>query len=300
MSVDARLGPAALPVPARATHNRVNHAALGNFLRARRALVTPDQAGVVTTGYRRVSGLRREELAELAGVSVHYLTRLEQGRDRHPSPQVQAALARALCLDDSAFGYLRRLAEPPAVAGAPALEETLEPATAAIIDGLTDHVALVLGRYRDVLAATPLATVVCPGFAVGQNILRYVFLTLESRDVYLNWEEVAVEAVRTLRAAAGPEPHNERLRSLVTELTVGSPEFAALWARHEVRKKTIGAKRFRHPIFGEIALSYTSLTVNNSMGQTLSVYRAEPGSDSERSLERLRSDMDASAFSDQQ
>lgn len=256
--------------------------------RARRALVTPGQAGVVTTGYRRVPGLRREELAELAGVSVHYLTRLEQGRDRHPSPQVQAALARALCLDESEFGYLRRLAEPTIASAPDKPEETLDPATAAIIDGLTDQVALVLNRYRDVLAATAPAAALCPGFAVGQNILRYVFLTPGAKNVYGNWPEVAAEAVRTLRASVGPEPHGQRARRLVAELAAGSGEFASLWARQEVRDKTIGAKRFRHPVVGELTLTYTNLTVNHSVGQTLSVYRAEPGSPSERALDHLR------------
>jgi hypothetical protein len=109
--------------------------------------------------------------------------------------------------------------------------------------------------------------------------------------VYLNRDEVAVEAVRTLRAAAGPEPYNERLRRLVDELTAGSPEFSALWARHEVRRKSIGDKRFRHPVVGEVALSYTTLTVNGSPDQTLSIYRAQPGSDSEWALDRLRSEL---------
>lgn len=221
-------------------------------------------------------------------MSVHYLTRLEQGRDRHPSPQVQAALARALCLDESEFGYLRRLAEPPLASGPDKPEETLDPATAAIIDGLTDQVALVLNRYRDVLAATALAAALCPGFAVGQNILRYVFLSPDAENVYGNWSEVAAEAVRTLRAGVGPEPRDRRARCLLAELGAGSREFASLWARQEVRDKTIGAKRFRHPVVGELTLTYTTLTVNDSVGQILSVYRAEPGSPSELALNRLR------------
>ncbi|ATL69064.1 helix-turn-helix transcriptional regulator [Nocardia terpenica] len=221
-------------------------------------------------------------------MSVYYLTRLEQGRDRHPSPQVQAALARALCLDESEFGYLRRLAEPRTTSRPDTPEETLDPATTAIIDGLTDQVALVLSRSRDILAATALATAVCPGFTVGQNILRYVFLTPDAKNIYGNWSEVAAEAVRTLRASVGPAPHDQRARCLVAELVAGSPEFASLWARQEVRDKTIGAKRFIHPVVGELTLTYTTLTINNSAGQTLSVYRAEPGSPSQRALDHLR------------
>lgn len=277
------------PDPAGVTHAPGPGAgpALGEFLRARRAVLTPGQAGIVTYGQRRVPGLRREELAGLAGVSVPYLTRLEQGRDRHPSPQVLAALAASLRLDAAETRYLQRLAEPPP--SRPRQQQpVLSPAVRDVLDSLADRPALVLSPYRDVLAATPLATAVCPGFTAGQNILRYVFLDPSSRNVYINWSEVAVEAVRTLRAAAHPATRDDRQRRLVRELTDGSHEFAALWARHEIREKTIGEKRFRHPLAGEIALTYTTLAVNGSDRQILSVYRAAPGSPSQQALQRLR------------
>jgi transcriptional regulator with XRE-family HTH domain len=262
--------------------------ALGEFLRARRAVLTPDRAGIVTYGERRVPGLRREELAELAGISVPYLTRLEQGRDRHPSPQVLAALAASLDLDAAETRYLHRLAEPPPPSRPQPPPPVLSPAVRDILDSLADRPALVLSPYRDVLAATPLATAVCPGFTAGQNILRYIFLDPASRNVYINWSEVAVEAVRTLRAAADPATRDDSQRRMVRELTAGSREFATLWARHEVREKTIGEKRFRHPLTGEIALTYTTLAINDSDRQILSVYRAAPGSQSQHALQRLQ------------
>jgi hypothetical protein len=189
-----------------------------------------------------VPGLRREELADLAGLSVPYLTRLEQGRDRHPSAQVLAALAAAPRLDPAEARYLRRLAEPPAPSRSPAPSPALSPAVEEILASLAGHPALVLTPCRDVLAATPLASAVCPGFAAGQNILRYVFLDPGARHVYINWTEAAAEAVRTLRAA-GPAVRDGRQRRLIDELTAGSEEFASLWARQEVREKTIGEKR---------------------------------------------------------
>ena len=277
------------PDPAEVTHapGPGAQSALGEFLRARRAALTPVQAGVVTSGERRVPGLRREELADLAGVSVPYLTRLEQGRDRHPSPQVLAALAASLRLDAAETRYLQRLAEPPPPSQAQQ-PPVLSPAVQDILDGLADRPALVLSPYRDVLAATPLATAVCPGFTAGQNILRYIFLDPSSRNVYINWSEVAVEAVRTLRAAAHPATCDDRQQLLVRELTDGSREFAALWARHEIREKTIGEKRFRHPLAGELVFTYTTLAINGSDRQVLSVYRAAPGSPSQQALQRLR------------
>lgn len=290
MVSELSLADGGFPDPAGVTHEPCCGAepALGEFLRARRAVLTPAQAGIVTYGERRVPGLRREELAELSGVSVPYLTRLEQGRDRHPSPQVLAALAASLRLDAAETRYLQRLAEPPPPSQPPQQPQVLSPAVRDILDSLADRPALVLSPYRDVLAATPLATALCPGFAAGQNILRYIFLDPSSRNVYINWSEVAVEAVRTLRAAAHPATRDDRQRRLVRELTAGSREFAALWVRHEVREKTIGEKRFRHPLAGEIALTYTTLAINGSERQILSIYRAAPGSPSQQALQRVR------------
>jgi transcriptional regulator with XRE-family HTH domain len=289
METEASRARRAFPDPAAVTRGPSPDAktALGAFLRARRALLTPGQAGVIAFGERRVPGLRREELADLAGLSVPYLTRLEQGRDRCPSPQVISALAAALRLDAAETRYLQRLAEPSAPPRSPVPSPVLSPATRDILASLAGHPALVLTPCRDVLAATSLATALCPGFTAGRNILRYVFLDQEAKTVYVNWPEVAAEAVRTLRAAAAPAVRDDRQR-LLEELTAGSNDFASLWARHEVRDKTIGEKRFRHPVIGEIALTYATLAVNDSDGQVLSVYRAAPGSPSKQALERLR------------
>jgi transcriptional regulator with XRE-family HTH domain len=262
--------------------------ALGEFLRARRELVDPADVGVRDLGRRRVAGLRREELAMLAGVSIDYYTRLEQGRDRHPSPQVLEALARALQLDDDALEHLRRLVEPTPRRRAPARRpERVRPGVERMLDGLSAFPALVLGRYRDVLAANPTARALSPSFRVGGNTLRFVFLDPAARDFYLDWEDVARDAVASLRGAVGTDLDDPRLTDLVGELSLKSEDFRRLWARHDVRTKRGGRKRFRNPLVGEIALTYESLQISGTDGQTLVVYSAAAGSADEQALALL-------------
>ena len=260
---------------------------LADFLRTRRASASPKEAGITDSGERRVPGLRREELALLAGVSVDYYRRLEQGHNRHPSPQVLYALAGPLGLDETELDYVVKLAQPPPLPKSLGRPEQVRPGMLGMVDGFDRNPALILGRYRDVLAANPLATALNPGFAVGSNILRYVFLDPESHEIYGNWDEVAREAARTLRVAIGADVDDPRFAGLIEELTGGSEHFRELWERHELRRKTIGHKHFNNPFVGPISLDYESLTVNGGDGQTLSVYHAEPGSPDERALERL-------------
>ncbi|MGH3250540.1 MAG: helix-turn-helix domain-containing protein [Trebonia sp.] len=259
--------------------------ALGEFLRARRELLDPAKAGVPDSGRRRVPGLRREELALLAGVSSPYYTRLEQGRDRHPSPQILDAIGRALGLDEQAMAHLRRLAQalssPPKAA--PAAEE-VPAGLRLLLDGWTWQPAVIVGRYRDVLAANPLAQVLNPGFVPGRNLLRHVFLDPEGREYYLDWEEVAEGAVAGLRAATGAEPDDPRLSGLVGELSVKSEDFGQMWARHDARPRISGRKRYNNPFIGLITLEYQTFTVNADPGQTMFVFQAEPGSSHEHSL----------------
>ena len=259
--------------------------ALGEFLRARRELLDPQEAGIPDFGRRRVPGLRREELALLAGVSSPYYTRLEQGRDRHPSPQILEAIGRALGLDEQAMAHLHRLAQaPPPSRNQPSSIEEVPDGLRFLLDSWTAQPAVIVGRWRDVLAANRLAQVLNPGFVSGRNLLRHVFLDPEGREYYLDWKEVAEGAVAGLRASAGAEPDDPRLTGLVGELSVKSEDFRQMWARHDVRARVSGRKRYNNPFIGPITLDYETFTVNADPGQTMFVFRAEPGSSDEHSL----------------
>jgi transcriptional regulator with XRE-family HTH domain len=262
--------------------------ALGEFLRARRELLDPGELGVPDFGRRRVPGLRREELAMLAGVSGPYYTRLEQGRDRHPSPQILQAIGRALRLDEQAMTHLQRLAQasssPPTPQ--PAAEEAA-PGARLLLDSWAQQPAVIVGRYRDVLAANRLAQALNPGFVPGRNLLRHVFLDPEGREYYVDWTEIAEGAVAGLRASAGAVPDDPRLAGLVGELSVKSEDFRQMWARHDVRARVGGRKRYNNPFIGLITLEYETFTVNAEPSQTMFVFRADPGHGDERLLLRL-------------
>lgn len=263
---------------------------LGAFLRARRELVRPEDFGLPGGGQRRVAGLRREEIALLAGVSADYYVRLEQGRDRHPSEQVIAALARVFALDEDGTAHLRELARPAAERRrTPRRPERVAPGLLRLMDAWPHTPALVLGRYLDVLAANPLAAAVNSCSVAGVNQVRMVFLDPEARDLYPDWPTIAADTVASLRATAGADLDDPRLTELVGELSLKSEEFRQLWARHDVRVKTAGVKEFRNPMVGNLTLSYETFSVNGAPGQMLIAYHAEPGSSSERSLALLGS-----------
>ena len=265
------------------THNR-----LGEFLRARRALVTPDDVGLPDLGRRRVAGLRREELALLAGVSVDYYVRLEQGRDTHPSEQVLDALARALCLDHDTTAHLHDLARPAPRRRRPRERpERVRPGVLRLRESWSAIPAFVLGRRMDVLAFNALAGMLHDGFRTERNMVRLVFLDPAARDTFPDFDGVAQETVATLRAAAGADLDDPRLVELVGELSLKSDDFRRLWARHEVREKASGTKRMLHPMVGEIVLGYETLRVNDAPEQLVVGYHAEPGSASERALALL-------------
>ncbi|MCO5995733.1 helix-turn-helix domain-containing protein [Actinoallomurus rhizosphaericola] len=261
---------------------------LGDFLRARRELIDPADLDLPDYGRRRVKGLRREELALLAGVSSHYYARLEQGRDRHPSDHVLDALARVLGLNDEAAGHLRRLAQPvPPRRRRSRRVEKIRPGLTHLLHLWAGQPAVVVGRYRDVLAATDLAQVVNSGFIPGRNLLRHTFLDPEAREIYLDWEQIAEGAVAGLRASAGTELDDPRLTDLVGELSLKSEDFRHMWARHDVHERTRGAKRFNTPFVGEITLDYESFSVNGACGQTLFVFFSQPDSVNEQALTLL-------------
>ncbi|KAA8888467.1 helix-turn-helix domain-containing protein [Nocardia colli] len=262
---------------------------LGVFLRARRELVRPEDFGMSGGGQRRVAGLRREEVAMLAGMSADYYVRLEQGRDKHPSEQVVAALARVFALDDEGAAHLRELARPVVRRRrAPQRPERVSPGLLALMQAWQDTPALVLGRHLDVLAANPLAVAVNACSVPGINQVRMMFLDPEARNIYPDWAIHAAETVASLRASAGDldDPH---LTELVGELSLKSDDFRRLWARHDIRGKTAGLKRFVNPMVGELKLSYETFSVNGAPGQLLIAYHAEPGSESERALALLGS-----------
>jgi transcriptional regulator with XRE-family HTH domain len=262
---------------------------IGEYLRARRQLVPPQGAGTPGPGgRRRVPGLRREEVAMLAGVSSDYYVRLEQGRDQHPSRQVLDALARALQLDDDATAHLHRLAASPSRRRRKAPQTEKVPAgILQLIASWTQTPAYVHGRYMDVLAANPLATALDPCCVKGENLVRAVFLDPRVRDMHGDWEHVTESTVAGLRALVGPDVDDPRLNELVGELSVRSERFRQLWARHDARPKRSGTTRIAHPSAGPLELSHEKLPIPGADRQTLVIYHAAPGSASALALALL-------------
>ncbi|MFZ3566805.1 helix-turn-helix transcriptional regulator [Streptomyces sp. BH097] len=265
-----------------------NH--LGEFLRARRARVRPQDVNMASHGVRRVAGLRREEVAVLAGVNADYYTRLEQGRERHPSPQVLDALGRALLLDLDAREHLHRLAGvAPDGPGPLHATERVSPALRELMDGYAHTPAFVMSRTLDLLASNALADALYAPFAPADNVARMTFLDPAGRQFYRDWDRAAQAAVANLRQAHGFDPGNPRLHRLVDALNEHSAEFRRLWAQHAVRGKTQDAKQLLHPDVGPLSLTYQSFDVRDAPGQQLVIYHAEPGSASAQALALLGS-----------
>jgi len=261
---------------------------LAEFLRARRELTDPEEVGIPDFGRRRVKGLRREELAMLAGVSIDYYTRLEQGRDRHPSAQVQQALGRALRLDGDALAYMASLASPPTPGNRdPEDCECVRPGLERIVDALVGQPATISGPRVDVLAANSMATALNPHWRRGSNLLHGLLLFPESRSLFPDWSKVVDDCVAGFRATLGDNLDDPRLTALVGELSLKSEAFRERWARHDVRRKTTGEVRFDHPLVGEMTLGFEALQVGGCENQTLTVYSAPPGSEDERALRLL-------------
>lgn len=254
---------------------------LGEFLQARRARIQPGEVGLAGYGRRRVPGLRRDELARLAGVSVQYLTRLEQGVDRHPSPQVLDALATALRLDPDAAAHLRALAAPaparrhPGGAGAEVQQ---------LLDSWGGTPAYVRDRRFDVLMANKAAMLLAPMYHPGRNLVREVF-DPTARRLFPDWSHIAEQTVAALRAAA--DPHDPRSAALVAELRSRDEDFRRLWARYDVRPSRNEIKRFDHPDVGRLTLRRQSLAIAGADDQVIIVYHPEPASPSADALARL-------------
>lgn len=262
---------------------------LGDFLRGRRDRLTPEALGLPVYGRRRVAGLRREEVAMLTGVSVDYYVRLEQGREVSPSPQVLDSLGEVLRLDHDGRQHLYRLAglsprpEPPA---------PVEEADASLLELMlswTGSPALLFGRAFDVLAANPLGEALFGGFPFSRNLTRATFLDPAARTFYPDWHRVAENTVAGLRLADGLTPGHPRIREVVDELRVKSPDFVAMWDRHDARGKRLTVKRFLHPEVGHMELDVHAFQVLGATGQELVVYHARPGSPSAEALSLLGS-----------
>jgi len=273
---------------------------LGEYLRARRELVDPATVGLRVAGVRRTPGLRREEVATLAGISADYYLRLEQGRDRHPSPQVLDALARVFGLDAAAADYLLSLVRPAAGPAEPPARRPRRETVPASIRQLIAAVnlpAFVESRMFDVLAANPRATALSPSMHPGENRLRSMFLDPAERDLYPDWQKAIAGLIASFRASIGPAADDPRIAQLVGELSLASEPFRKLWARHDVRALAGGAVTMNHPEVGPLELWREKLPIGDSGGQLLVLYHAEPGSDSAAALDRLADGLADSAAS---
>jgi transcriptional regulator with XRE-family HTH domain len=255
--------------------------ALAKFIRNRRAQLQPTDVGLPHGARRRVKGLRREEVAALAGVSVEYYLRIEQGRETNPSDQVLDAIARALMLDADTTAYLRDLV--PRCANRRVLKD-LNPAIQSLIESWPNTAAHIHDSALNVVAVNPLARKLFPGLGVGVNPLRSLFLDPETRNFYQDWNKVAVWAVRWVRAYAAHNP-DPGLAAVIDELLATPGRFRELWSCPDVRHDNSGKVKIVHPDVGPLTLQFQHMTLGS--GHALVVYWAEPGSPAEDIVRRL-------------
>ena len=266
------------------------------FLTSRRAKITPGQAGLTAYGPRRVAGLRREEVAVLAGVSVPYYTRLERGHISGVSEGVLEALARALQLDDAERAHLfdlARAAGPMTKRRRRPAPKQIRPSVQRLLDAITGAPALVQNGRLDILGANQLARALYSELfrdpTRPANHARFNFLNPRARDLYPDWERGADDAVALLRTEAGRDPYDRDLTELIGELSTRSEEFRARWADHNVRLHQTGAKRFHHPVVGDLTLTFEMMELAGDPGLNLLTFTAEPGSKSDEALNLLGS-----------
>ncbi|POX50544.1 transcriptional regulator [Streptomyces sp. Ru71] len=266
---------------------------IGDFLRSRRARIRPEEVGLPAHGRRRVPGLRREEVAQLAGVSVDYYIRLEQGRGTSVSDAVLDAVARVLRLDETERDYLRSVARPRAkrTAARPAAPRVRR-GVQLLLDGMERSPAFVLNQRMEVLAWNALGDAL-NGFSrmapEERCVPRQVFLDPAGRELFPEWHAVAAQTVAHLRLSAGLHADDPALCALVGELSLKSEDFRRLWADHEVRECAYGVKTLRHPVAGLLTLPYETLSVPADPEQTIVVYTPEPGSETAERLALLGS-----------
>ena len=265
------------------------------FLTSRRAKLAPEQAGLPTFGStRRVPGLRREEVALLAGVSVDYYTRLERGHTGGVSETVLEAIARALQLDEAERSHLFDLARAQVTTSRPrrrSSPQRVRPGVQRMLDAMTGAPAYVRNGRLDLLAANRL------GYALYSEVFadprrpvnsaRFAFLDPRATTFFGDWERVADDSVAILRGEAGRNPYDRDLSDLIGELSTQSEDFRVRWAKHDVRYHDTGLKRIHHPVVGDLELTYEALTLRGDSELTLFAYTAEPGSRSDESLQLL-------------
>ncbi|WP_037862272.1 helix-turn-helix domain-containing protein [Streptomyces sp. NRRL S-340] len=266
---------------------------LGAFLKARRADLSPQTAGLSESGgRRRVPGLRREEVAALAAISTDYYTRLEQGRMQASAP-VLNTLARVLHLDDDQRTYMFQLAGRLSDRPARRAVQKAQPRLQRLLDDLATIPGIILGRRMDILAWNPLAAALVADFSSipekHRNYIRLVFTDPKMRELYADWRNVAHTCVAQLRMEAARDPDNPRLTTLVGELSVQDADFRRWWAAHHVATRGVGTKTLRHPVVGELTLDWDTLAATTDTDQQLVVWSAEPGSPSHDALRILAS-----------
>jgi transcriptional regulator with XRE-family HTH domain len=272
------------------------------FLITRRARITPERAGLPSYGgRRRVAGLRRDEVALLAGISVEYYTRLERGNIRGASDEVLEGLARALQLDEVERAHLADLVRAANAAGPVRRRPTqqrVRPSVQRLLDSMTSAAAFVRNGRLDIFSANQLGyalyspvfgSPVFAGPARAPNLARFVFLDPHAGEFYRDWDGIAQAAVGSLRAEAGRDPYDRALTGLVGELSTRSEEFRVRWAAHDVKYYRSGVQPFHHPLVGDLTLDYDALEIPADPGQTIVAYTAEPGSPSQQALSLLAS-----------
>lgn len=275
-----------------------NKAEVRDFLTTRRARITPDQLGLPTGPNRRVAGLRRTEVATLAGVSVEYYTRLERGAISGASPEVLDSIAKALLLDDAERAHLFDLAQAASPVARPPRRRNSKTwkghqSLQWTLDAVTAGPAFVRNGRMDLLAVNNLARAFykevyeMPG--QPPNIARHTFLDERAQDFYPDWDFIADVTVSILRTEAARDPHNKELHDLIGELSTRSDEFRQRWGAHNVRHHGTGSKTFHHPVVGDLTLAFEGLEMAAEPGLTMTIYAAEPGSASEQGLRLLAS-----------
>ena len=267
------------------------------FLTSRRAKITPDQAGLPAYGSRRrVTGLRREEVAMLAGISVEYYTRLERGNANGASEDVLEGIARALQLDEAErahlFDLVRSANRARPARGRPS-QERVRPTVQRILDAMAGVPAYIRNGRLDILGANALGhALYSPVFsdpAGTANMARFIFLNPQATEFFHDWDQIAHDAVAILRAEAGRDPYDRRLSDLIGELSTRSDQFRVRWAAHNVKFHRTGTKTLHHPLVGDLTLAYEALDLPGDSGQRILVYTAEPESPSQQVLNLLAS-----------
>jgi transcriptional regulator with XRE-family HTH domain len=263
---------------------------LADFLRSRRDRLRPEEYGF-STGRRRSPGLRRAEVAQLAGISIDYYIRLEQGRSARPSQAVLDGLARALKLSADECAYLYQVAASEAPPPRPAAVEQVSLSVRRLLEAISPTPAYVIGRRMDVLAWNDMATSLITDFAAlprsNRNLLWHLFCDPAARSLYVEWEKASRQGIARLRLFAARYPDDEATASLVGELSARSPEFRKWWADYDVQDCSSGRKEFNHPIVGRLCLDWNALRLAEGDDQYLITYTAPAGSPSQNSLDLL-------------